>query len=169
MPETWDVKRARYSKILPSELVDNVLRSEWLDVFEKFVKSYDPVIVATTLTSTLKDLRRRGHPIEVVTEQHLSDTFRAVKQGLIAKEAVPVILERLTHEPNLMAAEAMAKAGISGMSDAELRKIIREVVAKYPELIKQKRFSALMGEVMTKVRGRVDGKKVAALLETELA
>ncbi len=168
LPETWDVKRARYSKILPGELVDTVLRSEWLDLFESFMKSYDPMIVATTLTSTLKDLRRRGHPVDVITDRHLSDTFMAVRQGLMSKEAIPVILERLAHEPNLLAAEAIAKAGISGMSDADLRKIIKEVVAKYPELVKTKRYSALMGEVMVRVRGRVDGRKVASALEAEL-
>ena len=169
LPETWEVKRARYSKLLPAELVDNVLRSEWLDIFEAFAKSFDPVLVVTTLTSTLKDLRRRGHPIEVLTEQHLSDIFKAVKQGVIAKEAIPVVLERVTHEPQLMVVEAIAKAGLGSMSDAELRKIIREVLTKYPELVQQKRASALMGEVMTRVRGRVDGKKVAAALEAELA
>ncbi|MBU5557718.1 MAG: Glu-tRNA(Gln) amidotransferase subunit GatE [Candidatus Aenigmatarchaeota archaeon] len=169
LPETWDVKRARYSKILSADLVDTVLRSEWLDLFEMFAKSYDPVLVATTLTSTLKDLRRRGHPIEVLTEQHLSDTFKAVKQGVIAKEAIPVVLERLTHEPNLMVIEAIAKAGLGSMSDAELRHIIRDVFAKYPNLVSERRASALMGEIMARVRGRVDGKKVAAMLEAELA
>lgn len=168
LPETWDVKRARYSKILPAELVDTVLRSEWLDLFETFAKSYDAMLVATTLTSTLKDLRRRGHTVEVLTEQHISDVFRAVKQGVITKEAIPVVLERLTHEPGLMVAEAIAKIGLKKMSEDALREIIKGVFNKYPELVKERRISALMGEVMKVVRGSIGGSIILKILEEEL-
>lgn len=166
LPETWEQKRERFSKILPAELVETILRSEYLDWFESFEKRYDPVIVANTLTSVIKDLRRRGFPTEQLTEEHLTDLFSAVKQKLIAKEAIPSVLERASNKPHIMISDIIKAE--PRLSEADLRKIIKEIFAKYPALVKDKKLSALMGEIMTKVRGRIDGATVKRILEDEL-
>ena len=44
IPETWEQKAKRFNKILPRVMVDQVLRSEYLDSFEKLSKDYDPVL-----------------------------------------------------------------------------------------------------------------------------
>jgi glutamyl-tRNA(Gln) amidotransferase subunit E len=72
--------------------------------------------------------------------------------------------------------EAREKLGLTPMSEDELKGIISEVVKENTQLLKSKgetAFGPLMGEVMKKVRGRVDGEVVSKVLrasiETELA
>ena len=64
--------------------------------------------------------------------------------------------------------DAIKKSGLKGMSESELRKIIKKIIAKHPELVKEKRFAPLMGIVMKEVRGRISGKTVAKVLNEEL-
>ncbi len=167
LPETWDSKRKRFLKILPKDLAEQVLWSEYLNVFEEFYKKHDPVLVASTLTSTVKDLRRRGFEIDGLVEKEFDNIFSAVKNKKISKEAISQILELIAGE-KLSFNEAVKKAGIEALSENELRKTIKKIFEKYPHLVKEKKVSALMGEVMKDVRGRIDGKTVAKILNEEL-
>ena len=49
-----------------------------------------------------------------------------------------------------------------------MRKIVRKIFDKYPDLVKEKRFSPLMGEVMKEVRGKIGGDVVSKVLKEEL-
>jgi len=167
IPETWEEKAKRFSKILPNEMIDQVLRSEYLDLFEKFSKKYDPVIVANTFISVIKDLRRRGFETEFLIEEHFEDLFSFLNKKQISKEAIPNVLEIVCKE-KVSASESIEKSGLRALKEEELKKIIRKIFEKYPHLVKEKKISALMGEVMKVVRGAVDGKTVFKLLKEEL-
>ena len=41
-------------------MVTQVLRSEYLGFFDENIKKFNPVVMANTFTSTMKDLRRKG-------------------------------------------------------------------------------------------------------------
>ena len=167
IPETWEEKSKRFSKILPKEMIEQVLRSDYLDLFEKFSKKHDPVVVANTFISVLKDLRRRGFETENLTEEHFENLFSLVDEKKISKEAIPNVLEIVCKE-KVSIREAVEKSGLEALSEEELRKIIRKIFDKYPHLVKEKKISALMGEVMKEVRGAVDGKTVSKVLNEEL-
>ncbi|NIM47009.1 MAG: Glu-tRNA(Gln) amidotransferase subunit GatE [Candidatus Aenigmarchaeota archaeon] len=167
IPETWEKKAKRFSKILPKEMVDQILRSEYLDLFEKFSKEHDPVLVANTFISTIKDLRRRGFKTEILTEEQFSELFLSVNNKIISKEAIPDILEILCKE-KVSVKHAIEKTGLKSLTEEQLKELIREIFKKYPKLVKEKRISALMGEVMKEVRGKIDGKTVAKTLKEEL-
>jgi glutamyl-tRNA(Gln) amidotransferase subunit E len=169
LPESWELKARRFARILPSEMVETVLRSEHLDLFETFSKKYDPVLVASTLTSTVTDLRRKGFATERLTAEHFSAVFAAVRQRTISKEAIPPVLEVLCAEPDLSVTAAIERIGLKALTKAQLREIIVKVFRKHPQLVKARRRSALMGEVMRIVRGRIAGKIVAQVLAEELA
>jgi len=168
IPETWEQKAKRFNKILPKEMINQVLRSEYLDLFEKFSKNNDPVLVANVFTSTLKDLSRKGIDISNLSEENFYNIFSAIKNRKISKEAIPDVLE-VACKDNVSVVEAISKAGLKAMDEEQLRKIIRKVFEKYPNLVKEKRFSPLMGEVMKEVRGKIGGDIVSKVLKEELS
>ncbi len=168
LPESWEKKAKRFSKLLPKEMVEQVLRSEYLDLFEQFGKKYGPVVVANTFISIIKDLRRSGFKTENLTERHFSELFASIKKKEIAKEAISKVLEILCREPTLTILQAVERIGLKAMSKDQLKKIIKDIFKANPELVKQKRISALMGEVMKEVRGKVPGSVVKKVLEEEL-
>ncbi|MFQ6010422.1 MAG: Glu-tRNA(Gln) amidotransferase subunit GatE [Candidatus Aenigmatarchaeota archaeon] len=168
LPETWEEKRKRFSKILPKEIADQVLKSEYLNIFEKLSKKHDIKLVATTLTSTIKDLRRNKIPTENLTEAHFNDIFEALEKGKISKEAIPELLEFLSRKPSDTVGHALKDMGLEAITEDKLREIVRKVIAANPEHAKAKRMGPLMGDVMKEVRGRIPGKTVARILREEL-
>ena len=167
IPETWEEKSKKLSKVLPKEMINQILRSEYLDLFEKFSKNNDPVLVASAFTSTIKDLRRRGFETEILNEEHFNELFSSLDKKLISKEAIPNVLEIICKE-KISVKEAIGKSGLKALDEKQLKEIIRKIFAKYPDLVKEKKISALMGEVMSNVRGAVDGKTVSKVLNEEL-
>ncbi|OGI12492.1 hypothetical protein A3K64_03240 [Candidatus Micrarchaeota archaeon RBG_16_36_9] len=167
VPETWGEKSKKFSKVLPKEMINQILRSEYLDLFEKFSKNNDPVLVASTFTSVMKDLRRKGFKTDTLTEEHFNDLFSSLDKKLISKEAIPNILEIICKE-KISVKEAIGKSGFKALDEEQLKVIVRKILAKYPNLAKEKKVSALMGEVMKEVRGSADGKMVSKILSEEL-
>ena len=167
IPETWEEKSVRFSKILPKGMIEQILRSEYLDLFEKFSKTYDSILVANTFTSTVKDLRRKGFETEILTEEQFEELFSNIKKKTISKEAIPSVLEIVCKE-RISVKDALEKNGLKTLSMTDLERIVRETFKKYPHLVKEKRSSALIGEVMKIARGRIDGRTIAKTVEDEL-
>ena len=57
---------------------------------------------------------------------------------------------------------------VETVTDNVLKNIIKEVLSKNPEHVKNKNFGPLMGDIMKEVRGKVDGKKIMEVLKKEL-
>jgi len=167
IPETWDEKSRRLSKVLPKDMADSIIRSEYLEAFENLSKTYDPVMVAGTITSTIKDLTRKGTDTGCIDEQMLNELFLSVKEGKISKEAIQTVLDISCNE-KVPVAEAISRSGIKSMSESELRVIVKSILSQYPELMEQKKFSPLMGEVMKQVRGKISGELVSKVLREEM-
>jgi Glu-tRNA(Gln) amidotransferase subunit E-like FAD-binding protein len=177
-PETWEEKSKRFSKVLPKGMINQVLRSEHLDSFEKLSKNYDPILVASTLTSTTIDLRRRGFDANNLSEEQFNDLFSSVKKKTISKEAIPNVLEIVCRDKTSVK-DAIEKSGLESLDEEELRKLTKNIIKTLEELQKTTRavkelkketlkFSVVMGEIMKIARGRVDGKVVAKIVNEEL-
>ena len=167
IPETWEQKAKKFNKILPKVMVNQILKSEYLDLFEKFSKNTDPVLVANTFTSTVKELSRDGVDISCLSEETFGELFSAINSKKISKEAIPDVLSVVCKE-NVSVMDAISKAGLKAMDEEQLRKVIRKIFEKYPNLVKDNKFSPLMGEVMKEVRGKIGGKTVSKVLKEEL-
>ncbi len=163
LPETWEQKLKKFERLLPKQMAEQILRSDYLDLFEKFQK-YDSVMVANVLTSILKDLKRKGFDISKISDNNFEKNFSAVKSKKISKEAIPHILEAICQGKNI--SNVLNK--FSSISNEELRKEIRRIFSAYPYLVKENNVSALMGEVMKIARGKIDGRTVAKILKEEL-
>ncbi len=170
LPESWIKKLAQFkSKLkLSEQLANEILRSEYLDLFEKIIKSrkVEPAIVASTFTQTLKDLERKEHIVAVnLTEKHYLDIFGAFERKKIAKEAIPEMLVYLSKKPENSISTAIQELNLTLISVAELKKIVKDIVSQ-PNIS----LDRAVGIVMSKVRGRIDAqtviKTVKAMLKT---
>jgi len=171
IPEYPDELLERLTKELnlPRELAEPLLDSPHLYLFERIVKKLgiNPVLVASVLVNTLRYLKREGIPVDNISDYALFEVFRLVREGEISKEAVPEILKYLAQNPSSSVKEAIEKLGLRKVKLSELVKDIDAIVEEYRNLILERgerAISTLMGVLMKKYRGRVDGKVVYELL-----
>jgi len=171
LPELLVDRMERYVtgyRISP-EIARQLIRSPWFSTFELLAEWADPGLVATTLTATIKQLKREGVPVDRLEQSHLRDVFEALKEGRITKEAIPDVLKAFAKNPSWSMANIIKKLGLETLSTTELEKLIKKTVKENPQVLKTSRpEKALMGLVMKKVRGRAPGRIVMQLILEEL-
>ncbi|ARM76561.1 Glu-tRNA(Gln) amidotransferase subunit GatE [Acidianus manzaensis] len=173
IPPTPEEKMKELLKLgLNEELAKQVLVSPRLDTFDYFVSKYSPkippTVIATTLENTIKYVKSEGGNPDLITEEVLDTTFNAIYNGEISKDSIAEIL--LHYSKNGGDIKSII-AQYQKLSDSELEKIIKEIISTNKnELLskKDKAFNIVMGRVMSKVRGKAEGKKVAELIKKEL-
>jgi len=175
IPKPWDevVKEYATKYSLSEKLAAQICDSEYLTLFEEVVRetSVQPSYVAATLTETLVNLSRLGLKVETLSNTTLKEVFKLVDEGKISKEGVPAILEKILRGEAKNPKEAAEQLGLTPLSEEEVKRKVVELVERNRQLIKSKghgAFSALMGELMRDLRGRVDGKKLSLLLQEEI-
>ena len=176
LPELPEQKFERLIKEykLNKKLANQVLDSEYCELFEKIVKETKatPTLVATTLTETLKALKRDGVEVWKVSDEKLMEIFRLVGVGKIAKEAIPEIITWLSKNEDETVEKAVESLGFAMLPDEEVERIVKETVEKNMAVITQRgakgAFGPLMGIIMKDYRGRVNAEKVSKLLRQYL-
>jgi len=168
LPESWMKKYDRFkSKYkLSEDLARQILRSEYLETFEKIMDKVriDAAIVANTFTNTLVDLQKREKTdIKRIPNHIYPELFEAVGSKKIMKEAIPEILKYLSEKPGENVTEAIKELNMYVISATELNKIIDEIMEQ-PNLNHDK----LVGIVMSKVRGRADPQQVLAAVKKKM-
>ncbi|ELY86600.1 glutamyl-tRNA(Gln) amidotransferase subunit E [Natrialba hulunbeirensis JCM 10989] len=173
-PELLTEKVERYQDEfdLGEGLAEQVAYGKHMPLFEDVVADgIDPTLAATTLESTLTELRRDDVPIEALTEAHIASVLQLVEAGELPNEGVPDLLTVLAEEPDQTAEEAAEDAGLGGADEAEVREAVVGVVERNEEQVAEEgmqAFSGLMGECMGALRGKADGDLVSQLLREEI-
>ena len=175
VPVPWGEKVKEYEKkySLSPELALQVYDSEFAHTFERLAQGtrLTPSVIATLLVEIPVRLTREGIKEEKIGEEVLVELVHAIDEGRVAKEAAPDLL-RVVGEGKAVNVEEAAKfLKLKRLGQAELGRIIDEVVRKNRSMILSKgedAFSPLMGEVMKEVRGRVDGQLVGEALRLRL-
>ncbi|PGF18050.1 Glu-tRNA(Gln) amidotransferase GatDE subunit E [Natrinema sp. CBA1119] len=173
-PELLTAKVERYQDEygLGEGLAEQVAYGGYMPLFEDVVADgIDPTLAATTLESTLTELRRDGVPVENLTREHLEAVFAMAEGGDLAREGVPDLLTALAEEPEQSADEAAEAAGLGSAGEEEVREAVVEVVERNEGQVEaegMQAFSGLMGECMGALRGKADGDLVSELLREEI-
>ena len=173
-PELLTEKVERYQSEygLDAGLAEQVAYGRRMPAFETAVgRGIDPTTAATTLESTVTEIRRRDAPVGNLTDGHLLDTLDLVEAGDLAKEGIGEVLTVLAERPDLSAEAAVEEAGLSGVDEAEVREAVVEVVERNADQVDAEgmgAFSALMGECMGALRGKADGEVVSDVLREEI-
>jgi glutamyl-tRNA(Gln) amidotransferase subunit E len=143
-----------------------------MPLFERAVDAgIDATFAAGVLESTLTELRRDDVAVGNLTDDHLLDVMRLVEDGDLAKEGVEAVLPAIAADPALSAEAAVEEAGLSGVSESDVRDAVSEVVDRNAEQVEAEgmgAFSALMGEAMGALRGKADGEIVSDVLREEI-
>jgi glutamyl-tRNA(Gln) amidotransferase subunit E len=173
LPELPEQKVKRYigEYKLNKDLAERMSLSENSKLFEELVEKHavDPMLIAATLEETLVSLKREGVMVENVQRAALGEIFDLIKTGDIAKEAIPGILREVAK--GLSVPDVVQRLGLGKITEAELAKMVSDVIQENWVLVEKRGRDAvqpLMGILMEKVRGRVDGRLVHQLLEREL-
>lgn len=169
LPESLNKKLERYVNIynLPTEIANQLVNEKW-QIFEKAVEmGVDKMIAASTLTNTLKDLSRKGVAVDEIEDEDIINVLLACKNGKIAKEAIPALLENITKEKDV---EKLIKLlGLQSISIEELEEVIEKKIKENKEKLKAGNAEKiLMGLVMSEVRGKIDGSTVNKIVKKKI-
>lgn len=160
LPEPWSNKLDRFKsnlKLSP-QLAEEILGSEYLDLFENIIKSkkVEPTVVANTFTSIIKNLERKEKvEIDRIPEKGMVEIFDYLERKKIVKEAIPEILKYLAKYPQENVAGAVKELDLRPVSVSELKEIAKDIVSQ-PGMKADK----AIGIVMSKVRGKIDAQTV---------
>ncbi len=169
LPESWMKKYERFKSKhkLSEDLARQILRSEYLETFEKIMENVrvDASIVANTFTNTLVDLQKRERlEIKRIPVHIYPELFEAVADKRIMKEAIPEMLKYFAERPGDNVTNAIKEMNITVLSASELNKIIDEILEQQSNL----GYDKVVGIVMSKVRGRVDPQVVLAAVKKKM-
>jgi glutamyl-tRNA(Gln) amidotransferase subunit E len=166
-------RREFYRKIgLPAEIGERLVLSDRAVLFQKVVETLplNPILAAVVLSQTLKHLERKGLPASRLGDESLIELFKRYGQGEFAREAFPAILKMMSAD-STDAGTAIKALGIRRLGDGEIQDLIQKSVLAHGDRRPQdpdKAFRYLMGELMSDLRGKAPGEKVALLLRQAL-
>ena len=176
LPELLPQRKARYMEEwgLNEELAGRMAYSVYFTLFEDVlskVTGINPMLVATTLMSTLPELRREGCDIDKLEPDHFESVFRLIVSGGAAKEVVPEILSKMIEHPEMSVEDAAKELGLGEKRLEDIEGLIENIVTQRLDFVKERGMGAigpLMGEVMKELRGIVDGEVASSLLKKKI-
>ncbi|GAG93365.1 unnamed protein product, partial [marine sediment metagenome] len=172
LPEYPWITIKQYSKRYKTEerLIKDLIFTGRLNLFDDLIELYpdNPSLVFTTLLETTTALRRDGKNMENITDNDYLEIFGLLKKKEISKEAIEEVMSLKADFPELSIDQIKKKLKIESISLEHLKKLINEIIDDNSKLIKEKEMRAkgpLMGEVMKKARGKIDGAIISKELE----
>lgn len=175
VPKSWNETISYLAKKyqLNENLAEKIFDSNYFEIFEVLsgLTKISPSFIASKLTEDILNLERQGYDSSILNNDILLDIFKRLDSGLIAKESINLIMEKLMNRTTKSVDESIKVLGIKSISDEELEKIINKIIEDNMLIIKEKgmkAMSALMGECMTILRGKVNGKKINELINNKL-
>lgn len=175
IPRSWEENLMALQKQyeLNQQLSAQIFDSEYLDLFETICKDkrISPNFVASTLCGTITNLERRGMDSTLLKTGDIFEAFRLVTEEKIAKESLEMIFESIMSGKSKSISDAIKSNALNVVEDAELHKIVDELVKSNFGIIKEqglRSMGPLMGLAMKTLRGKVDGQKLNQLLEDKI-
>jgi len=169
LPEKIE-KRLMSKYGLNAQQARQMVREGREDIFEKMAGDKDMIsVAATVLLNTFAEMEREGTDVNAIREASIIEVFSALKASRFAKEALPSLFREIAKGASLN--DAIAKLGLSSMDEDEARKMIATIVKEREAFVKEKGTASagpLMGPVMEALRGKLDGKKMNAILIDEI-
>jgi glutamyl-tRNA(Gln) amidotransferase subunit E len=175
VPKSWNETILYLAKKyqLNENLAEKIFDSNYFEIFEVLcdLTKISPSFIASKLTEDILNLERQGYDSSILNNDILLDIFKRLDSGLIAKESINLIMEKLMNKTTKSVDESIRVLGIKSISDEELEKIINKIIEDNMLIIQEKgmkAMSALMGKCMTVLRGKVNGKKINEVINNKL-
>jgi glutamyl-tRNA(Gln) amidotransferase subunit E len=172
LPETY-LARLQTEYNLNKKLASQLQNSKYHSLFERIARetSIPPTFIAATLTETLRSLKREGIAVDGLSTSSLFNLFSAVNNNLVAKEALPQVLQWMVEQQQPDPHVAINALGLKLIPLEQLDNVVDAVLKENHDLIMTRQQSAigpLMGVLMKKYRGQIDAKALSQLLTTKI-
>ena len=174
LPELPDVKKERIIKEynLSEDLANQLVKRLEADVFEEILSDVDvnPTPVASLLAYDLREIKREGYDISILTTQHFKDLFQLLADGKIAKDSVTKLATAIIESPEEDVTTIAENNNLTLLSEDEVCEIIANIVAKNENMVKERQMGAmgpLMGMSMKELKGKADGSLVNKIVKEE--
>lgn len=175
LPELPDVKKERIIKEynLSEDLANQLVKRLEADVFEEILIDVDvnPTPVASLLAYDLREIKREGYNINILTTQHFKDLFQLLADGKIAKDSVTKLATAIIESPEEDVTTIAESNNLTLLSEDEVCEIIVNIVAKNENMVKERQMGAmgpLMGMSMKELKGKADGSLVNKIVKEEI-
>lgn len=176
LPEMPEEKIERFLNMgLSKEVAGQLLRSKWAGKFEEFEKEFSnvkPSVIATTLISTPKEVKKRYEvEISFLREDHYRQILDLVNRKKISKDVIPEIMAELAKDPEKDVEEIVGERDIVLISEEEMEKIVDRILKENRKLIQdtgEKAKGYIIGRVMAEVKGRADVESVKRMVGGKL-
>lgn len=175
LPELPDVKKERIIKEynLSEDLANQLVKRLEADVFEEILSDVDvnPTPVASLLAYDLREIKREGYNISILTTQHFKDLFQLLADGKIAKDSVTKLATAIIESPEEEVIKIAENNNLTLLSEGEVCEIIANIVAKNENMVKERQMGAmgpLMGMSMKELKGKADGSLVNKIVKEEI-
>jgi len=149
------------------ELLSNGYDKIFEDIARKF---HEPKVILRVLNNTIPELEDMGCDSSLITPKVLTEVFNEYKKGNFGKEAISQIL-RVVCEKRTNVSETIESLGLRKVDVKEIKDFIAKLVEENEKTVKERgerSFKVLMGSVMGKYRGRVDGALLSKLLSDKI-
>ena len=160
-PLTKIIERYEKKYKLSKDLINNLIKSDYFFFFEEVVKickNLEPSIIASILTSILKDIERKEKTEIKISEERLIEFFKALNEKRIFKEASYEILKEM-NKSNESLEKIVEKLNLKPLSKEEAIEIIKDVLRS------EKNEKKALGIVISKIRGKYDINDAIKLFE----
>jgi glutamyl-tRNA(Gln) amidotransferase subunit E len=175
IPKSWDesLNEIQEKHKLNSQLAVQIFDSPYLEIFEKICEETTimPTFIASILCSTIINLERNGLNSQLLKDEEIMKAFKFLADGKVAKESVEIIFENIMSGKSKIVEEAIKKASIECVSDAEIDRILSNIIITNKGIIqaqKEHAISPLMGIAMRELRGKISGGTVNHLLSEKI-
>ncbi len=171
-PETY-LARLQTEYNLNKKLASQLQNSKYTSLFERIARetSIPPTFIAATLTETLRSLKREGIAVDRLSMSSLFALFSAVNSNLVAKEAMPQVLQWMAEQRQPDPHVAIDALGLKLIPLEQLENVVEAVLIENHDLIMKRQHSAigpLMGILMKKYRGQINAKALSQLLTKKI-
>jgi len=168
----WETVERLVSKYnIKRDIAERIVLSPQYELFERAIDMGLKPMTAVKTMEIMVSLRREGLDVDSINDEKIIEIFRALKDGVISKEAIEDILRELAKDPTLSVPKAIEKLGLGRVSEEDVKQYISSLVKQKIDLIKERgdrAFKPLMGLVMAKFRGKIDGSIIARILKAEI-
>ena len=175
IPKSWDesILELQTKYKINLQLAEQIFDSKYIELFENIIGKIktNPTFVASILCSTITNLERKGLDSDLLKNEDIFKLFELLEKGEIAKESIEIIFENIMSKKSKSIEEAMKNASIESINEEDLDKIIKDIVDKNQEIIKNQKERAmgpLMGIVMKELRGKASGEIINKLLSKNI-
>ncbi|PIN72330.1 Glu-tRNA(Gln) amidotransferase GatDE subunit E, partial [Candidatus Woesearchaeota archaeon CG10_big_fil_rev_8_21_14_0_10_47_5] len=160
LPELISETADRLASVgISRDLAEQLSRSNKAELFDDLCAEYrnvDPGFIASTLVLAPKEIKTRLKlDSSLITDEAVDKILGYLDSGIIGKDAVFEMLCEVA------SGKKPRPEDYRVLSDEELREAVKDVISQNKDAPPK----ALIGKVMSRLRGRADGKRIALIVK----